>query len=127
MAQWLLASLSPQKPGFDPGLIVVSFVMDILALGQVLTGVILFSPSTFILKIIRSNFCSHAALAWETNGLSLSALKKHNDLTEVEGGGVGTLFGNAFSNKKFFEGLMNLEGPLNVDDFCYVRFSTFRR
>ena len=75
MAQWLLASLSPQKPGFDPGLIVVSFVMDILALGQVLTGVILFSPSTFILKIIRSNFCSHAALAWETNGLSLSALK----------------------------------------------------
>jgi hypothetical protein len=54
MAQWLLVGLSPRKPGFDPGVVLVRFVMDILAL---------FSPATIILQMLRNDFCSHAALA----------------------------------------------------------------
>jgi hypothetical protein len=38
----LVAGLSPQRPGFDPGSVHVRFVVDKLALGQV------FSPSTLV-------------------------------------------------------------------------------
>ena len=61
--KWLFAGLSPRKSRFRPGLIVVTLVKDTLALGQVLTRVILFSPCGIILQMLRSNFCSHAALA----------------------------------------------------------------
>ena len=62
MVQWLLVVLSTGKPGIDPGLVLVKFVMQILALGQVLTRVILFSPATIILQMLRTHFCSHADL-----------------------------------------------------------------
>jgi hypothetical protein len=87
MALGLLAGLSPRKPGFHPGLVLVRFVMDVLALGQVLIRVILFSPTTIILQMLRSNFRSHAALARETNGRSQRTLKS-SDLSNMGGGEV---------------------------------------
>ena len=62
MPQGLLSTLSPGKPGFDPGLFLVRFVIDILALVPVLKSVILFSPVTIILQMLRCRFCLHAAL-----------------------------------------------------------------
>jgi hypothetical protein len=35
VAQALVAGLSPRRPGFDPGLVHVGFLVDRLALGQV--------------------------------------------------------------------------------------------
>ena len=62
MAQLLLAGLSPRKPRFDPGLDLVRFVMDILALGLISTKLIPFSPTINILQMLHSHFYSHAAL-----------------------------------------------------------------
>jgi hypothetical protein len=45
----LVAGLSPWRPGFDPGLIHVGFVVDKVALGQVLR----FSPVNFISSVLH--------------------------------------------------------------------------
>jgi len=45
----------------------------------------------------------------------------------INWGGGGALFGKVFSLKKFFEMLVNWEGPSIVDDFLYLRFNKFRR
>ena len=68
MAQLLIAGLSTRKPRFDPGLVLVRFVMDVFALGLVLIRVSLFSPATNILHMLSRRFCSNAALASEANG-----------------------------------------------------------
>jgi len=63
MAVWLIPRLSPLKPRFDPTLGLVSFVMDNLALGQVLHRIIRFSSANIIQQMLRNDVCSHAALA----------------------------------------------------------------
>jgi len=62
MPHRLLSVLSPRKPRFDPGLVLVRLLIDILVLGQVLKKAVLISPSTIIIQILRSRFCLHAAL-----------------------------------------------------------------
>ena len=49
--QWLrrlVAGLSPQRPGFDPGSVHVGFMVDKVALGHVFLRVLRFSPVNFI-------------------------------------------------------------------------------
>jgi hypothetical protein len=48
----LVAGLSPQMHGFDPGSIHVGFVVDKVALGQVFPRVIRFSPVNFIPPVL---------------------------------------------------------------------------
>jgi hypothetical protein len=51
MGPWLrrlAAGLPPRRPGFDPGLVHVRFVVDKVALGQVFLRVLRFSPVNFI-------------------------------------------------------------------------------
>jgi hypothetical protein len=49
----LVAGLSPQRPGFDPGSVRVGFVVDKVALEQVLSRVIRFSPANFIPPVLH--------------------------------------------------------------------------
>jgi hypothetical protein len=44
----LVAGLSPRKPEFDPGSVRVGFLVDKVALGQVFSRVLRFSPVNFI-------------------------------------------------------------------------------
>jgi hypothetical protein len=41
--RWLVTNLSHLRPGFDPWLVHVEFMMGIIALGQVFLSVLLFS------------------------------------------------------------------------------------
>jgi hypothetical protein len=43
--RWLVAGLSPRRPGFEPGSIHVGFVVDKVALGQVFSEVFGFTLS----------------------------------------------------------------------------------
>jgi hypothetical protein len=49
----LVAGISPQKPGFDPGSVHVGFLVDKVALRQVLPLVLRFSPVNFIPPVLR--------------------------------------------------------------------------
>jgi hypothetical protein len=49
----LAAGLSPRRPGFDPGSVHVGFIMDKVALGQVLPRVLRFSPVSFISLVLH--------------------------------------------------------------------------
>jgi hypothetical protein len=49
----LVAGLSPRSPGFDPSSAQVGFVVDIVALGQVLLRVLRFSPVDFIPPVLH--------------------------------------------------------------------------
>jgi hypothetical protein len=53
----LVASISPRRPGFNPGSVRVGFVVDKAALGQVFPRVLRFSLVSFILpgSITRKN------------------------------------------------------------------------
>jgi hypothetical protein len=48
MAQAVSPGLSPRRPGFAPGSVHVGFVVDKVALGQVLLRVLRFSPVNII-------------------------------------------------------------------------------
>jgi hypothetical protein len=49
----LVTGLSPRRPGFDVGLVHVGFVVDNVALGQVLLQVLRFSPANFIAPVLH--------------------------------------------------------------------------
>jgi hypothetical protein len=49
----LVAGLPPRRPGFDPGLIHVGFVVDKVTLGQVFLRVLRFSPVNFIPPVLH--------------------------------------------------------------------------
>jgi hypothetical protein len=49
----LVAGLSPRRPGFDPGSVLVGFVVDKVALGQVSLRVLRFSPVNFIPSVLH--------------------------------------------------------------------------
>jgi hypothetical protein len=49
----LVASVSPRKPGFDPGPVHVGFVVVKVALGQVFPRVLQFSPVSFIPPVLH--------------------------------------------------------------------------
>ena len=49
----LVAGLPPRKPGFDPGSVHVGFVVDKVALGQVLPLVLRFFPVSFIPPVLH--------------------------------------------------------------------------
>jgi hypothetical protein len=49
----LAASLSPRRPGFDPGSVHVGFVVNKVALGQVFVRVLRFSPVSFIPPVLH--------------------------------------------------------------------------
>jgi hypothetical protein len=51
--RWLVAGLSPRRPGFDPGSVHVGFVVDKVALGQVFPRVLRFSPVNFIPPVLQ--------------------------------------------------------------------------
>jgi hypothetical protein len=46
--RWLVAGLSPRRPGFNPGSVHVEFEVDKVALGQVFPRVLRFSPVNFL-------------------------------------------------------------------------------
>jgi hypothetical protein len=46
--RWLVAGLSPRRPGFAPGSVHVGFVVDKVALGQVFLRVLPFYPVSII-------------------------------------------------------------------------------
>jgi hypothetical protein len=49
----LVAGLSPRRPGFAPGSILVGFVVDKVALGQVYLRVLRFSPANIIPPLLH--------------------------------------------------------------------------
>jgi hypothetical protein len=49
----LVADLPPRRPGFDPGLVHVGFVVDKVALGQVFPRVLRFSPVNLIPPVLH--------------------------------------------------------------------------
>jgi hypothetical protein len=49
----LVAGLPPRRPGFDPGLVRVGFVVDKVALGQVFPLVLRFSPVNLIPPVLH--------------------------------------------------------------------------
>jgi hypothetical protein len=49
----LAAGLPPRRPGFDPGLVHVGFVVDKVALGQVFPRVLRFYPVSFIPPVLH--------------------------------------------------------------------------
>jgi hypothetical protein len=49
----LVAGLLQRKPGFDPGSVIVGFVVDKVALGQVYPGVLRFFPVSFIPPVLH--------------------------------------------------------------------------
>jgi hypothetical protein len=49
----LVASLSPRRPGFDPGSVHVRFVVNKVALGEVFPPVLRFSPINFIPPVLH--------------------------------------------------------------------------
>jgi hypothetical protein len=49
----LVAGLSSRRPGFDPGSVHVGFVLDKVALEQVFTRVLRFSPVNFIPPVLH--------------------------------------------------------------------------
>jgi hypothetical protein len=49
----LVAGLSPRRPGFDPDSVHVGFVVDKIALGQVLLQVRLLSPVNLIPPVLH--------------------------------------------------------------------------
>jgi hypothetical protein len=49
----LVACLPPRRPGFDPGLVYVGFVVDKVALGQVFPRVLRFSPVNFVPLVLH--------------------------------------------------------------------------
>jgi hypothetical protein len=51
----LVAGLSPQRPGFDPGSVHVGFVVEKVALGQVFPRVPQFSPVSIIPPVLLYN------------------------------------------------------------------------
>jgi hypothetical protein len=53
MAQAVNRRLSPRRPGFDPGSVHVGFVVDKVALGQVIPRVLRFSPVNFIPPVLH--------------------------------------------------------------------------
>ena len=105
MAQLLLAGLSPRKPQFDPGLVLVRFVMDILALELVLIIVIPFSPATNKCSVVL--FVLMQPLP-QRQTVESSRTSKCKALSEVrEGGGGG---GVGFGGLRL-EGHFHLKNP----------------
>jgi hypothetical protein len=51
--RWLVTGLSPRRPGLDPGSVHVGFVVDKLALRQVLLRVLRCSPVNFIPPVLH--------------------------------------------------------------------------
>jgi hypothetical protein len=49
----LVAGLSSQRPGFNPGSVYVGFVVEKMALGQVFPLVLRFSPLSFIPPVLH--------------------------------------------------------------------------
>ena len=49
----LVAGLPPRRPGFDPGSVLVGFVVDKVALGQVFLRLLRFSSVTFIPPVLH--------------------------------------------------------------------------
>jgi hypothetical protein len=49
----LVTGLSQRRPGFDPGLVYVEFVVDKVALGQIFPRVLRFSPVNFIPPVLH--------------------------------------------------------------------------
>jgi hypothetical protein len=52
----LVAGLSPRKPGLDPGLVHVRFVVDKVTLGHVFLRLLRFSPVSIIPPLLRTLF-----------------------------------------------------------------------
>jgi hypothetical protein len=51
--RWLVAGLSPRRPGFHPGSVHVGFVVDNVALGQGFPRILWFSPVNFIPPVLH--------------------------------------------------------------------------
>jgi hypothetical protein len=50
----LVAGISPQRPGFDPKWVYVTFVVDKVALGQVFLQALWFSPVNIIPSMLHT-------------------------------------------------------------------------
>jgi hypothetical protein len=53
----LVASLEPRRPGFTPRSVHLGFMVDIVALGQILPRVLRFSPVSVILLLLHIHSC----------------------------------------------------------------------
>jgi len=78
----------------------VRFVMDILALGQVLKRVIIFSSVTIILQMLCCLFCLHASLCLKDKRSNPVNLQK----AIIFWKSWDFVWRGIFTKKKFFEG-----------------------
>jgi len=74
--KWLFVGLPPRRPGFSPGRILVRFVVDEVALGQVFLPVLQFSPASVILESLLSSLDLHVVLRRKINGRSTGTFQK---------------------------------------------------
>jgi hypothetical protein len=72
----LVASLTQQKFGFDPGPVYVRYVVDKGARGQVFLRAFQFYPVTVIPQMLHSHLHLHTALTRKANGWNLGTLNK---------------------------------------------------
>ena len=72
----LVAGLSPRKPGLDPGLVHVRFVVDKVTLGHVFLRLLRFSPVSIIPPLLRTHLHIQFAVIRRTNGRILGAFRK---------------------------------------------------
>jgi hypothetical protein len=79
----LAAGLPPRRPGFDPELVHVEFVVDEVALGQVFLRVLRFSPVSFIPPVLhhlvkdKDNYHLRHGVAQEALRLRCPSTKKY--------------------------------------------------
>jgi hypothetical protein len=72
----LIASLSPQVPGFDPRLVRLRFMVGLVTLGQVILRLLRFFPVSVIPHIIHTHIHLHVALTRRTIGRILGTFQK---------------------------------------------------
>ena len=72
----LVAGLLPRRSDFDPSSVHTRFVVDRVALGQVVLGILWFSLVSTISLIFHARFHLYVALSRRTNGPSLRTFEK---------------------------------------------------
>jgi len=84
LLQRSVADLSSQMPGFDPRSVHVGFVVDKVALRNVIFSLPRFSPFSIVLPPVNTNFHLHVALTKRSKGQNLGTFQESVLIREQE-------------------------------------------
>jgi hypothetical protein len=85
----LVTGVASPKPGFDPGPVLLRFVMDRIAVGLVFLRILRGFPVTTISPMVRTHLHPHTAVSRRTSGRGLESFKHSCPLSDVGGGNSG--------------------------------------